>query len=480
MKKIISGIILIFYLILSLTPFILHFHYPNNFFTFGIVWFVLNCVFLILIWKLNLNKLQGKLYWYRSMLDSIPQPISVTDNNMKWTFVNKAATDPLGVKLEDILGKHCSNWGAPICKTDKCGIECLRKGKADSFFDQWGKNFKVTTSKLYNAKGKQIGHIEVVVEITEQVALGKILKQVAEFSKEIDTGASQVSAASESLSDGSTNQAASIEEITSSIADISNQTTHNANNAKEARDITATTRDEVQTGVSQMKEMTNAMDEIQTSSEEITRIIKTIDDIAFQTNLLALNAAVEAARAGIHGKGFAVVAEEVRNLAARSAKAAAETADLIKSSNDRVKKGSIIAEKTSDSLEKIVNGTVTAATLLNNIADASTNQASALLQISNAISQIDNVTQQNTANAEQTSSAAKELSSLSEGLDQLVQEFNINSSNTKLPQNNNKPKRAISAKPNPVSLPLGSKNRGENIVSPNQQIKLDDSEFGKF
>ncbi len=480
MKKIIFGITLILYLILSSIPFIGHFYYSSNFFTFGLVWFVLNCVLLILIWKFYISKLQGKLYWYRSMLDTIPQPISVTDNDMKWTFVNKAATDPLGVKLEDVLGKHCSNWGAPICKTDKCGIECLRRGKTDSFFDQWDKNFKVTTSRLYDAKGKQVGHIEVVVEITEQVALDKILKQVAELSRNIDAGASQVAAASQSLSDGSTNQAASIEEITSSIADISNQTTHNADNAKEARDITAATRDEVQTGVSQMKEMTSAMDEIQTSSEEITRIIKTIDDIAFQTNLLALNAAVEAARAGIHGKGFAVVAEEVRNLAARSAKAAAETADLIKSSNDRVKNGSVIAEKTSDSLERIVNGTVNAAALLNNIADASTNQASALLQINNAISQIDNVTQQNTANAEETSSAAKELSSLSEGLDQLVQEFNINSSNTKLPQNSNTQKRTIDTKPNPASLPLDNKNWGENIVSPNQQIKLDDSEFDKF
>ncbi len=444
-------------------------------------------LFLAITWKFIIDKLEEKCHWYKSMLDSIPQPISVTDNDMNWTFVNKASTDPLGVKLEDVLGKQCSNWGAPICKTKDCGIECLRNNKEESRFDQWGKNFKVNTSFLYNRKGKQIGHIEVVNEITKQVVLDKILGNVAEFSKQIDSGAAQVSMASQSLSQGATEQAAALEEITSSMTEVSSQTSHNAQNAEQARSITASTRDSVKDGANQMQEMTTAMDEIQSSSEEITKIIKTIDDIAFQTNLLALNAAVEAARAGTHGKGFAVVAEEVRNLAARSAKAAAETAELIESSNSRVKNGSSIASKTSESLEKIVDGTVQAADLLGEIAEASKNQAESISHISQGITQIGIVTQQNTASSEETASAANELSSQSHNLQALIYEFEHH--NTSAPDSAQTEK---SVKPKKKKQTIATQNQprtqesmypdpsNSELIKPEDQIDLDDSEFGKF
>ena len=93
----------------------------------------------------------------------------------------------------------------------------------------------------------------------------------------------------------------------------------------------------VVTAVAQMERMSQQMAEsaqvvigLGERSKEIGQIVDTITGITAQTNLLALNAAIEAARAGEAGKGFAVVAEEVRKLAAESAEAAQNIADLIR------------------------------------------------------------------------------------------------------------------------------------------------------
>ncbi|WP_167505749.1 methyl-accepting chemotaxis protein [Desulfosediminicola flagellatus] len=142
------------------------------------------------------------------------------------------------------------------------------------------------------------------------------------------------------------------------------------------------------------------------SSKEISNIIKVIDEIAFQTNLLAYNAAVESGRAGVHGKGFAVVAEEVRNLAARSAKV-----------------GEI-----NSALEEILDLTSSAGRLVAEMSVASGEQSSGLAQIREGLAQIDKAIQQHSASAEQTASAMAEISVKARGLQAtFLSRFRLNS-----------------------------------------------------
>ncbi|ACL05613.1 Methyl-accepting chemotaxis sensory transducer [Desulfatibacillum aliphaticivorans] len=314
-------------------------------------------------------------------------------------------------------------------------------------------------------------------------SLNSVVGELTVSGQQVDEGARQISDSSQSLAQGATEQASSLEEISASMSEISTQTKTNADNAVQANQLAEEARRAGDEGASRMGEMMDAMSAINESSQQIAKIIKTIDDIAFQTNLLALNAAVEAARAGVHGKGFAVVAQEVRSLAARSAKAAQETADLIEGSSHKVSDGNDIAEKTAEALTGI-NDTITkVADLVGEIAAASNEQAQGISQINIGLSQIDDATQQNTANAEETSAAAQALSAQSTQVQAQLARFKIKGDGTcKAAYSGERAKTvrpAIGNKPR-IQDGWGQDDSGSRTVEPNQLIALDDGEFGKY
>ena len=251
------------------------------------------------------------------------------------------------------------------------------------------------------------------------------LNNIREAGAQITVGSEQVANASQALAQGSTEQASALQQVTASMDEVTQRTKENATEAGQASNLVHNIKDMAAEGNEQMKSMIQAMDSINESSETISKIIKTIDDISFQTNILALNAAVEAARAGVHGKGFAVVAEEVRNLAAKSASAAGETAEMIEDSIRKVATGTKIAEETAKSLDAIVKSIDEIVVLISNITASSNEQATAISQIDQAISQVSTVVQTNAATSEQCAAASEELSNQAVTLKELIGQYKL-------------------------------------------------------
>ncbi|MCH1948729.1 methyl-accepting chemotaxis protein [Enterocloster sp. OA13] len=280
-------------------------------------------------------------------------------------------------------------------------------------------NMAIQTGTEYKEEFKPIqDSLQLILE-----SLNRVLHDIEAAAEQVSASSNRVSSFAQTLSQGATEQAASVEVLNREIDNLSTQLTEAAQKASISREESINASGLLRRSNQMIEGLSGTIREVSSASSKIGGIAKIIEDIAFQTNILALNAAVEAARAGEAGKGFAVVADEVRNLATKSSEAAKDTTALINDTLKLIDTSAKLTTDTAGSLADVMMGAEQATDMVGDIVRASEYQREAIHLIQENLNQITDVVQNNVATAEASSAAAEELNHQAEALKQSTQRF---------------------------------------------------------
>lgn len=264
--------------------------------------------------------------------------------------------------------------------------------------------------------------------------LNELLGQVQFVSSAVTLSVQKLHQGVQSFSGQIQQQASAIEQTASAMTEMMSSVKNNGQHITTANHLTRAVHEQVEDSNTVMKSALDAMSEIHDSGSKISEIVSLIDAIAFQTNLLALNAAVEAARAGDHGRGFAVVAGEVRALAQKSANAAKDIKSLIDASVDQIARGTMLVERTSQSLMGVRRSIDEMSAVVSHISTASTEQETGIGEVNRAIHLMEKTAQQSATLVQTSADSAKQVSEQMQGLDAIVQSFALSASGKRIAQ----------------------------------------------
>lgn len=224
--------------------------------------------------------------------------------------------------------------------------------------------------------------------VTESAAnLQSASNVLAAGAQETTHQASAVAAASEEASSNVQTVASATEELSTSVSEISRQVNESNRIASEA--------------VDQARNSSAIMSGLSEAAQRIGDVVKLISSVAEQTNLLALNATIEAARAGEAGRGFAVVAQEVKALAAQTAKATDEIGQHIVGIQQATRESAAAIENVGKTISAVSE-------IASTIAAAVEEQGAATREIARNVTEAARGTQEVSANITGVSQAASE------------------------------------------------------------------------
>lgn len=288
-------------------------------------------------------------------------------------------------------------------------------------FSEGDFNVNSTCPDMYVGQLKSV--LDELNEMVEKIS--DTLHGIQTSAEQVSTGSGQLAESSQDIAEGATNQAAAVQQLTTTIEVVTGHVLDNTKSTDVVHDKAKIVGVEAADSQNKMQELTTAMEKINSTTQNIEKIIADIENIASQTNLLSLNASIEAARAGEHGRGFAVVADQIRQLAEQSANSATMSKTLIEESLHDVESGNRITKEAEEAMNQVMTDLDEILREVANIRVSSDKQAESVQEIKTGIESINDVIQTNSAAAEETSATSEELTASAISLDELLKEFKL-------------------------------------------------------
>ncbi len=244
-----------------------------------------------------------------------------------------------------------------------------------------------------------------------------------------------------------TSMATAVQEMVSTIAEISESTAVAAEGVQQAANHASSGREVVSSTVDNINDLSSTLANSQVSigslNQHVSQIggaVEMIQGIAEQTNLLALNAAIEAARAGEQGRGFAVVADEVRALASRTHESTQEittvvtaiqnqmstVVDDIETCNRQGEETKAYSQTLDQNFSQIITDMDNIQSNSERIASAIEEQGIVMNQVAESITELQMISDDNMISAKQCFEEVDSVQVQAQDMDQAVAQFKTN------------------------------------------------------